>query len=202
MDKSRLIRQFEFCREIDKEKLVKRQTLLSDEKTRENDSEHAWHMAIMSILLSEYSNAEIDLLKVVTMILIHDIVEIDAGDTYAYDEESKKTQREREIRASERIFGILPEDQRDKFRALWDEFEEATTAEASFARAMDNIQPAMLNNATDGKKWAENNIRLSQILERNKNTAQGSEILWDYSFDNFIMPNVKKGRIIDDREQE
>lgn len=198
MEKSRLERQIEFCREIDKEKLIKRQTLLTDGKTRENDSEHAWHMAVMSILLSEYANEEIDLLKVVTMILIHDIVEIDAGDTYAYDEEGKKTQRQRELKAAERIFGILPDDQMDRLRALWDEFEEGKTAEASFAHTMDNIQPAMLNDATDGKKWKENNVSLSKILDRNKNTAQGSETLWDYSLNNFIMPNIEKGRIIDD----
>ena len=198
MEKSRLERLIEFCREIDKEKLIKRQTLLTDGKTRENDSEHAWHMAVMSILLSEYANEEIDLLKVVTMILIHDIVEIDAGDTYAYDEEGKKTQRQRELKAAERIFGILPDDQRDRLRALWDEFEEGKTAEASFAHTMDNIQPAMLNDATDGKKWKENNVSLSKILDRNKNTAQGSEALWNYSLNNFILPNVEKGRIIDD----
>lgn len=198
MEKSRLEKQFEFCLEVDREKAIKRQTLQSDGITKENDAEHAWHMALMSLLLSEYSNEEIDLLKTISMILIHDVVEIDAGDTYAYDEVSKQTQREREERAADRIFGILPDDQRDKFRALWEEFEAGETPEARFARTMDNIQPTMLNNATDGQMWKKNKVKLSQILGRNKNTPKGSEKLWEYSYNNFIQPNVEKGRIIKD----
>lgn len=198
MEKSRLERQLEFCLEADKEKKIKRQTLLSDGKTNEDDAQHAWHMALMCLLLSEYSNEEIDLLKTVTMILIHDIVEIDAGDTYAYDSESKKTQQQREIKAAERLFGILPDDQAQKFRALWEEFEACETPEAKFARTMDNVQPAMLNCATDGKKWAEHKVHLTQILERNARTAEGSKALWSYSLNNFIMPNVQTGKIIND----
>ena len=162
MDKERLEKQFDFCREIDKEKFIKRQTYLSDGQQKENDAEHAWHMAIMTLLLSEYANEEIDVLKTVSMLLIHDLVEIDAGDTYAYDEEGKKTQRQRELAAADRIFGLLPEDQQKKFRELWDEFEEGETAEAKFAHTMDNVQPAMLNAATGGKAWEERKIRLSQ----------------------------------------
>lgn len=198
MEKSRLEKQFEFCLEVDKEKSIKRQTLQSDGITKENDAEHAWHMALMSLLLSEYSNEEIDLLKTISMILIHDVVEVDAGDTYAYDEVSKQTQREREEKAADRIFGLLPDDQRDKFRALWEEFEEGETPEAKFARTMDNIQPTMLNNATDGQMWLKNKVKLSQILSRNKNTPKGSQKLWEYSYNNFIQPNVEKGRIIED----
>lgn len=198
MEKSRLDKQFDFCREIDKEKFIKRQTYLSDGMTRENDAEHAWHMAIMAILLSEYANEEIDVLRTVSMILIHDIVEIDAGDTYAYDEEGKKTQREREEKAADRIFSLLPEDQGRKLRDLWEEFEACETPEAKFARAMDNIQPPMLNDATNGKSWAEKGVRLSQILGRNKHTAKGSEELWEYAYENFIVSHVKKGHIIDD----
>ena len=198
MEKSRLEKQFEFCLEVDREKSIKRQTLQSDGITRENDAEHAWHMALMSLLLSEYSNEEVDLLKVIAMILIHDVVEIDAGDTYAYDEVSKQTQREREEKAADRIFGLLPDDQRGKFRSLWEEFEAGETPEAKFARTMDNIQPTMLNNATDGQMWMKNKVKLSQVLERNKNTPKGSEKLWEYSYNNFIQPNVKKGRIIED----
>lgn len=198
MEKSRLERQLEFCLEADKEKKIKRQTLLSDGKTNEDDAQHAWHMALMCLLLGEYSNEEIDLLKTVTMILIHDIVEIDAGDTYAYDDESKKTQQEREIKAAKRLFGILPDDQAERFKALWEEFEAGTTPEARFAHTMDNIQPAMLNCATDGKKWAEHKVRLTQILKRNAHTADGSKALWDYSLNNFIMPSVQKGRIINE----
>ena len=191
----RLKKQFEFIREIDKEKLIGRQTYLSDTSRKENDAEHAWHMAIMTILLSEYSNEKIDVLKTITMLLIHDIVEIDAGDTYAYDEAGLQTQREREEKAADRIFGMLPEDQAKKFRDLWEEFEAKQTPEARFARAMDNIQPMMLNAATDGKAWVEHGVHLNQILKRNEVTLTGSEALWNYAFENLIKPNIEKGRI-------
>lgn len=195
MENKRLDKQMEFIREIDKEKKIGRQTYLSDASRKENDAEHAWHMAIMTILLSEYANEEIDVLKTVTMLLIHDLVEIDAGDTYAYDEEGKKTQHEREAKAAERIFGILPEDQGKKLRVLWEEFEAYETKEAKFAHTMDNIQPAMLNAAIDGADWVLHGVQLEQILGRNKKTAEGSEVLWDYAYQNIIEPNVKKGRI-------
>ncbi len=195
MEKSRLDKQFDFCLEADKEKRIIRRTLKSDCVNYENDAEHAWHAALMCVLLSEYSNEEIDVLKTVTMILIHDIVEIDAGDTYAYDEEGKLSQRERELKAADRLFGILPEDQSRKLRALWEEFEAGESSEARFARAMDNIQPAMLNNATDGREWASRGVRLSQILERNEITPKGSKRLWDYQLNNFLLPNVEKKRI-------
>lgn len=191
----RLEQQFEFIREIDKEKFIGRQTYLSDGRRKENDAEHAWHMAIMTILLSEYANEEIDVLKTVTMLLIHDIVEIDAGDTYAYDEEAKKTQKEREQKAAERIFGLLPPNQGEKFKKIWEEFEARETKEARFARTMDNLQPMMLNDATDGKAWVEHGVHLEQIMKRNQNTAEGSETLWEYAYQNFILPNVEKGRI-------
>ena len=158
-------------------------------------------MAIMTILLSEYANEEIDVLKTVTMLLIHDLVEIDAGDTYAYDEEGKKTQHEREEKAAERIFGILPEDQGKKLRELWEEFEAYETKEAKFAHTMDNIQPAMLNAAIDGADWVLHGVQLEQILGRNKKTAEGSEVLWDYAYQNMIEPNVKKGRIKTEEKQ-
>ena len=201
MDKERLEKQFDFFREIDKEKFIFRQTHLTDGKRRENDAEHAWHMAIMTILLSEYANEEIDVLKTVTMLLIHDLVEIDAGDTYAYDEEGKKTQHEREEKAAERIFGILPEDQGKKLRELWEEFEAYETKEAKFAHTMDNIQPAMLNAAIDGADWVLHGVQLEQILGRNKKTAEGAEVLWDYAYQNMIEPNVKKGRIKTEEKQ-
>ena len=147
----RLEQQFAFIQEIDKEKFIGRQTYLSDGLRKENDAEHAWHLALMTILLSEYANEGIDVLKTVTMLLIHDIVEIDAGDTYAYDEEGKKTQKEREERAAERIFGLLPEEQGKRFKRLRQEFEEQKTLEAKFTRMKDNHQPMMLNHAADGK---------------------------------------------------
>lgn len=191
----RLDRQFDFIREIDREKMIGRQTYLSDGVRKENDAEHAWHMAVMTILLSEYSNEKIDVLKTVTMLLIHDLVEIDAGDTYAYDKKGNETKREREVMAADRIFAILPKEQGQKLRALWEEFEEAVTPEAKFAHTMDNLQPMMLNAATDGKAWEEHGVYLNQILERNKNTADGSKELWQYAYEHFIEPNLAKGRI-------
>lgn len=188
-------RQFDFFREIDREKFIGRQTYLTGAERKENDAEHAWHMAVMAILLSEYANEEIDVLKTVKMILIHDIVEIDAGDTYAYDEEGKATQRERELRAANRLFGILPEDQGDCLRELWEEFEAAETPEAKFARAMDNIQPLMLNAATDGKAWREHGVCLEQVLGRQERTKYGSEQLWQYAYETLIRPNVEKGNL-------
>lgn len=198
MSNDRLKKQLEFCLEADKEKKIGRQTYISDGSRKENDAEHAWHMALMTLILSEYANEEIDVLRTISMILMHDIVEIDAGDTYAYDEEAKKSQKEREEKAADRIFAMLPDDQRQKFRELWEEFEAAETKEAKFARTMDNLQPLMLNNATDGRSWMERGVRISQILKRNERTPKGSEALWDYAYENMLKPNVEKGRIIDD----
>lgn len=195
MDNERLQKQMEFCRLIDAEKLIGRQTYLADASRKENDAEHAWHMAVMTLLLSEYSNEEIDVLKTVSMLLIHDLVEIYAGDTYAYDEEAKKTQKDRELAAADRLFGVLPKDQEDKLRGLWEEFEVAESAEAKFARTMDNIQPLMLNCASDGRSWEEKQVKLSQILGRNERTKDGSEELWDFAYNHFIRPHVDKGHI-------
>ena len=198
MDKERLKKQFAFFQEIDKEKEIFRQTYLADASRKENDAEHAWHMAIMTVLLSEYANEEIDVLKTVTMLLIHDIVEIDAGDTYAYDPEGKKTQKERERKAADRIFHLLPDDQADKMYELWEEFEAQQTPEAKFARTMDNIQPMMLNDASNGLSWDEHQVKLSQIQKRNERTADGSEQIWEYAKDEFLQKNIQAGHIIED----
>ena len=155
-------------------------------------------MAIMTLLLSEYANQKIDVLKTISMLLIHDLVEIDAGDTYAYDEEGKKTQAEREQKAADRIYGMLPEDQGKKLYDLWLEFEAQETPEAKFARTMDNIQPMYLNASTDGKAWQEHKVHLAQILGRNAHTAEGSEVLWNYAYENFIQPHLDNGHIIED----
>ena len=195
MEKEELTQLFNFFREIDKEKFIGRQTYLTDGVRKENDAEHAWHMAIMTVLLAGYADEKIDVLKTVTMLLIHDIVEIDAGDTYAYDEDAKKTQREREVKAADRIFGLLPEDQGEKMMNLWLEFESGETAEAKFAHTMDNIQPAMLNDATDGKAWVEHIVHLHSILNRNRNTAKGSEAIWEYAKEEFLRPNLENGKI-------
>ena len=195
MNKDRIDKQFDFIREIDKEKFIGRQTYLSDGVRKENDAEHAWHMAIMVLLLSEYSNEEIDILRTVSMVLTHDLVEIYAGDTYAYDEKGKESQRERELQAADKLFGLLPSDQAEKFRAIWDEFEEWETPEAKFAHAMDNFQPLMLNATTKGISWAEHGIRLEQVLKRNGRSQMGSKELWEYAYENFIEPSVKSGAI-------
>lgn len=197
----RLKKQLDFILQADAEKEIERRTLISSGKRFENDSEHAWHMALMAILLSEYANEKIDVLKTVLMILIHDIVEIDAGDTYCYDYELGKSQREREVKAADRIYALLPDDQAKKLRALWDEFEANETPEANFAHAMDCLQPTMLNNATDGVMWKNNSIKLSQVLKRNEYTEKGSKELWDYQLNELIMKNVENGNLIDDREK-
>lgn len=199
-DLERLEKQLEFIREIDKEKQIFRQTYVSDGTRKENDAEHAWHMAVMTFLLKEYANEEMDVLKTIQMILLHDVVEIDAGDTYAYDDVAKTTQREREEQAAARLFGLLPEDQGKEMLALWEEFEAGETKEAKFARAMDNFQPMMLNDATDGKAWMEHEVAISKILKRNEPTPRGSEELWKYGKENYIEKHVRLGHIIDDRE--
>jgi len=198
MDKERLRQQMDFCREIDKEKEVFRQSYLCSGNRRENDAEHAWHAALMAVILEEYANEKVDLLKTITMLLIHDVVEIDAGDTYAYDVEGLKSQAEREAKAADRIYGLLPEDQRDRMLALFREFEEGESPEARFAKALDNVQPVMQNDASDGKDWREKGIHLSQAIERQKRTARGSQILWDEVSKPMIQRNIDAGNIVGD----
>lgn len=199
---NRLEQQFQFILEIDKAKRIGRQTYCTDGVTKENDAEHGWHAALMAILLSEYANEPIDVLKTVTMLLIHDIVEIDAGDTYAYDEEGIATQAKREQQAAQRIYGLLPEEQGNHLLNLWREFEAGETAEAKFAKVMDRVQPIMLNAATDGKAWQEHQVQLRKILNRNEKTAEGSTVLWEYALQKFILPNVDSGKILHDGERE
>lgn len=194
---NRLKQQLEFSLEIDKEKNIFRQTHLSGGGRRENDAEHAWHMAVMIYLLREYANEEFDLAKAMMMALIHDIVEIDAGDTYAYDTEGHKTRKAREDAAAERIFGLLPEDQRNDLHSLFNEFEEGKSPEARFVKAMDNLQPIMLNNFHNGADWKRRNITKSQVMGRQEKTRPGSEVLWEY-IKALIDENVKKGNLIDE----
>ena len=195
--KDRLRKQMEFILEVDKLKKIGRQTYLSDASRKENDAEHSWHLALMAVLLGEHANEKIDILKVITMVLIHDVVEIDAGDTYAYDEGAKTTQRAREEAAADRIFNILPKDQAEYMRELWEEFEERKTPEAQFARTLDNAQPVMLNDATDGLAWREHEVKLSQVMGRNKDTHKGSEDIWKY-MEQLFKDNVSKGNLIED----
>lgn len=190
----RLAKQMAFALEIDKEKNIFRQTHLSGQGRAENDAEHAWHMAIMAYLLREYANEPVDIGKVMLMCLIHDIVEIDAGDTYAYDAEAQKTQKAREDAAKERIFGLLPEEQKKELIAIFDEFEENVTAEAKFAHSMDNLQPLMLNDSNNGADWRAHQVTSEQVYGRQGKTKMGSETLYEYT-KQIIENNIAKGNI-------
>ncbi|MCI5640435.1 MAG: HD domain-containing protein [Lachnospiraceae bacterium] len=190
----RLQKQLAFALEIDKEKNIFRQTHLSGHGRNENDAEHAWHMAIMAYLLREYANEPVDIAKVMLMCLIHDIVEIDAGDTYAYDAENLKTQKAREDAAKERIFSLLPEEQKEELIALFDEFEAFETPESKYAHAMDNLQPILLNNSNGGADWKEHQVTAEQVYGRQSKTKLGSERLFEV-VDQVIRDNIAKGQI-------
>lgn len=190
----RLDKQLAFALEIDKVKNIFRQTHLSGHGRNENDAEHSWHMAIMAYLLREHANETVDIAKVMLMCLIHDIVEIDAGDTYAYDESGLQTQKDREDAAKERIFSILPEEQKAELIALFDEFEAYETAEAKFAHAMDNLQPLILNDSNNGGDWKEHNVTAKQIYKRHINTKKGSDRLFEVT-DKILQENIRKGNI-------
>lgn len=170
--------QLAFALELDKEKNILRQTHLTGHGRRENDAEHAWHMALMAYLLREYANEPVDIARVMLMCLLHDVVEIDAGDTYAYDEAAKESQAAREAAAAERIFGLLPADQAAEFRALFEEFDAGESADARFARAMDNLQPLLLNDSNDGGDWKEHAVTASQVYGRQCRTSLGSAELF------------------------
>lgn len=191
----RLKKQLDFALEIDKEKNIYRQTHLSGHGRNENDAEHAWHMAIMAYLLREYANEEIDITKVMLMCLIHDIVEIEAGDTYAYDAENLKTQKIREDAAKEKLYSLLPEDQKQELIALFDEFEEYKTPEARYARAMDNLQPLILNDSNDGGDWKEHGVTAEQVYGRQRKTRLGSEKLFEEVTDCIIRKHIEKGNL-------
>ena len=190
----RLKKQLAFALEIDKEKNIFRQTHLSNHGRNEYDAEHAWHMAIMAYLLKEYANEPVDIGKVMLMCLIHDVVEIDAGDTYAYDAEALKSQKEREDAAKERIFGMLPTEQKEELIALFDEFEAYETAESKFAHAMDNMQPLILNHSNNGGDWKEHGVSAKQVYGRQSQTAKGSLILFEAT-DELLKENIEKGNL-------
>ena len=190
----RLKQQLEFVLEIDKEKNIFRQTHLSGQGRNENDAEHAWHMAIMAYLLREYSHEPVDIGRVMLMCLIHDIVEIDAGDTYAYDADGLKTQKAREDAAKERIFSLLPEDQKQELVRIFDEFEAFQTPEAKFARAMDNLQPLLLNDSNDGGDWKEHEVNAEKVYGRQRKTKRGSEKLFEVT-DQILKENIAKGNL-------
>ncbi len=193
----RLRKQIAFLIEADRMKSLYRQTyIISDEsrgasmrefegeeqqyRRRENDAEHSFHLALFAMTLAEHANADVDVLRVMKMVLIHDIVEIDAGDTYCYDVKANQSKREREERAADRLFGLLPDDQRDEYRRLWEEFEERKTTEARFAAALDRMQPMLLNYTKNGISWQEHGVKYGQVKDRNCHIAEGSEALWEY----------------------
>ena len=192
----RLEQQMRFLLEADKSKEIVRQTYLADGSRKENDAEHSWHLALMCAILSEYANEKIDVGRTMAMVLVHDLVEIDAGDTYAYDEAGNADKRQRELAAAERIFRLLPEDQAVWMRGLWDEFEEGTTPEAKFANTLDNryTYPVLLNDASGGRSWREHQVEEARILARNVHTPEGSKILWEYARGR-IQKNVENGNI-------
>ena len=176
----RFARQLDFIREIDKVKNIFRQTYLMDARRRENDAEHSWHIAVMAVILSEYAPAGTDLARVVQMVLIHDLVEIDAGDTYLFDDKANEDKAEREEAAARRIFGLLPDDTGADVMALWHEFEDRSTPEARFAALMDRFQPFLHNMATRGISWMEHGVALSQVLDRMRPVLEPFPLFWDY----------------------
>ena len=194
---NRLEQQLQFILEIDKVKKIIRQTPLSDASRKENDAEHSWHIALMAYLLQEYAEEPIEVPKVMLMVLIHDLVEIDAGDTYAYDEEGAKTKDERERKAADRIFGLLPEDQGVYLKALWEEFEAYETAEAKYAHMLDNFQPLLLNDAAGGISWTEHQVKKSQIYKRNEKVEETSVTIWK-CMQNKIDKHIQAGHVLDE----
>lgn len=194
---NRLEQQLQFILEIDKVKKIIRQTPLSDASRKENDAEHSWHIALMAYLLQEYAQESVEVSKVMLMVLIHDLVEIDAGDTYAYDEEGAKTKDERERKAADRIFGLLPEDQGVYLKALWEEFEAYETAEAKYAHMLDNFQPLLLNDAAGGISWTEHQVKKSQIYKRNEKVEETSATIWK-CMQNKIDKHIQSGHVLDE----
>jgi putative hydrolase of HD superfamily len=192
MPTDRLSQQIAFILEIDRLKQVNRQSLIADGSRRENDAEHSWHLAMMAGLLAEYGPPSLDIARVTRMLLVHDVVEIDAGDTYCYDSAACLTQRDREVAAAERIFALLPPEQGSEMRELWEDFESRQTPEARFAAALDRLQPVLLNYYTQGRAWLEHGVTRAQVIERNRHIEAGSPRLWAY-VERLIDEAVEKG---------
>lgn len=191
----RLHRQVEFIVEVDRLKEIFRQTILTQSRRPENDAEHSWHLCLCVLVLAEHANhPDLDVLRVLKMVILHDLVEIDAGDTFAYDTARMADQHEREAKAADRIFGLLPEDQGREFRALWDEFEEKKTPEARFATAVDRFQPMLLNVRTQGHAWNQHGVTYPRVVARNQHVAEGSKAIWEYAA-NMIKEAVQKGHL-------
>ena len=197
----RLEKQIRFIVEIDKVKNIFRQTYLADAGRKENDAEHSWHIALMAYLLQEYAEKPVDVSKVMLMVLIHDLVEIDAGDTYAYDDAGAETKRAREEAAADRIFGLLPEDQGKYFRELWEEFEAYESPEGKYAHLLDNFQPLLLNDASGGLSWKEHQVRKSQIYKRNEKIEETSETIWN-CMKEIVQKHIECGHVEEDCREE
>lgn len=197
----RLEKQIRFIVEIDKVKNIFRQTYLADAGRKENDAEHSWHIALMAYLLQEYAEKPVDVSKVMLMVLIHDLVEIDAGDTYAYDDAGAETKRAREEAAADRIFGLLPEDQGKYFRELWEEFEAYESPEGKYAHLLDNFQPLLLNDASGGLSWQEHQVRKSQIYKRNEKIEETSETIWN-CMKEIVQKHIECGHVEEDFQEE
>lgn len=192
MSLNHLLSQIEFIKEIDKLKYIQRRTKLINSDRNENDAEHSWHLAIMAVVLAEHANEPVDILKVVKMLLIHDLVEIDAGDTFIYDTQKDHTNTDEERLAAQRIFGMLPEAQAEELIDIWEEFEAGNSAEAKFARAMDRLEPLLQNSSNNGGTWKEFDVPYSKVYNKKKVIKEGAETIWNYA-ENLLNENVAKG---------
>ena len=192
MQTDNLLRQINFIKEIDKVKYIQRKTKLFNSDRNENDAEHSWHLAMMTLVLAEHSDVPIDILKVLKMVLIHDIVEIDAGDTFIYDTTKSHSNTDEERIAANRIFGLLPKEQADEFIAVWEEFESGQTNEAKFAKSMDRFEPLLQNTSNNGGTWAEFDVDYTKVYEKKKAIKDGSSAIWQYA-EHLINESVEKG---------
>lgn len=195
MQTDNLLKQINFIKEIDKIKYILRKTKLFNSNKNENDAEHSWHLAMMAIVLAEYSNKPIDILKVLKMLLIHDIVEIDAGDTFLYDTTKNHKNSEQELIAAKRIFGLLPEEQAEEFIAIWQEFEDEVTDEAKFAKSMDRFEPLLQNASNNGGTWREFNVPYQKVYEKKKAIKNGSDIIWNFA-ETILNDSLDKGILL------
>ena len=192
MHSDKLAKQIDFIKEIDKVKYIQRKTKLFNSDRNENDAEHSWHLALMALVLAEHSNEQIDILKVIKMVLIHDIVEIDAGDTFIYDSQKNHSNTDEERLAAQRIFGLLPQEQRDELIAIWEEFEAGESSEAKFARSMDRLEPLLQNTSNKGGTWNEFGVNYDKVYEKKQIIKEGSDTLWNFA-DGLINESVEKG---------
>ena len=192
MQQEDLLKQVAFIKEIDRLKYIQRKTKLFHSDRRENDAEHSWHLAMMTLILAQHANQEIDVLKVLKMVLIHDIVEIDAGDTFIYDTNKSHCNTVEELAAAKRIFGLLPAAQAEEFIAIWEEFEEGQTDDAQFAKSMDRFEPLLQNTSNKGGTWAEFGVPYQKVYDKKITIKDGSETIWSYA-EQLLNESVEKG---------